>query len=291
MCPQENEITMKDSMNVFSDYMKNLTPHRNNECQMGLMFNNQIFKDVILFYEPECAKDNNGILFVKAYEKNKDFLLQSLGVVIQHMSEFTFDLNRFASEMFVSKSTLHRAMHSLMGVSPCDFMLFIRMRYAQLLLTETSFQIAEVAAKVGFKSPKHFTFCFRKRFGHSPKVFREKQSHLQEHKIIYFNEVLFIQRLTHLIKDNISNPNYGLNNLICELGVSKSTLYRRIKASTRLSPELFIRSVKLNYARYLLKINGDVLDTVYASGFSDPKYFRRCFRKEFGELPKEVVNF
>lgn len=278
-------------MNVFSDYMKDLTPNRDIESQTDLMFNEQIIKDVILFYELEYTEKTSGKPFLEAYDKCKVFLIKSLDIVTQNISEVTFDLNDFTSLMSVSKSTLHRTIHSLTGVSPCDFILFIRMRCAQLLLTETSFQIAEVAAKVGFNSPKHFTFCFRKRFGYSPKVFREKQNDQQGHKVIYFNETLFIQRLTNLIKDNISNPNYGSNNLAYELGVSKSTLYRRIKANTRLSPELFIRSVKLNYAKSLLKRNGDVLDIVFASGFSDPKYFRRCFRDEFGVFPKEIINF
>ncbi|MDP4270580.1 MAG: AraC family transcriptional regulator [Bacteroidota bacterium] len=283
---------MQNAMISFPDYLKNLSPFPLPEKTGDVIYKKLITNDVIRFFEVECGKNPFGEPFVKAYFKQKDFLIKSLEIITDHLSDPGFDLNRFTSDMCISKSTLHRTMHSLTGVSPCDFIHYLRMRYAQMILTDTSFQVAEVAGKVGFNCPKHFTYSFRRRYGLSPKLFREKLKQSQSQVVVPSNDKLMLQKVTNLIKDNISDTGYGLSNLAFDLGASKSTLYRRIKSITGLSPIAFIRSVKLNHAKSLLRRrNGDVLDVVYASGFSDPKYFSRCFRNEFGVLPREVINF
>lgn len=75
------------------------------------------------------------------------------------------------------------------------------------------------------------------------------------------------------------------------LCMSKSTLYRKIKAVTGLSPVEFIRNTRLKRARALL-LGGDVTvaDVAYRCGFGTPRYFSTCFKTEFGVTPTELLT-
>ncbi|MNJ81623.1 HTH-type transcriptional activator RhaS [compost metagenome] len=53
-----------------------------------------------------------------------------------------------------------------------NYLLGIRMEAAQHLLRNTELKAFEIAEKVGFTDPNYFSFCFRKKFGISPKEFR-----------------------------------------------------------------------------------------------------------------------
>ena len=68
-----------------------------------------------------------------------------------------------------------------------------------------------------------------------------------------------------------------------ELAMSSSKLYRKIKQLTDLSPNEFIRIVRLKKSAMLLKSkNHNVSEVANMIGFSDPYYFSRCFKKQFG---------
>ena len=100
----------------------------------------------------------------------------------------------------------------------------------------------------------------------------------------------FMRRLTAVIEENISDTNLG-GKLICsELGTSSSTLYRRVKELTDLSPNEFIRTVRLKKAFQLLKQKrNNVSEVSDMVGFNDPYYFSRCFKKQFGYPPSNLL--
>lgn len=112
---------------------------------------------------------------------------------------------------------------------------------------------------------------------------------------------------TYLVKDNNSaygpidkqflqsvintfeqDPDIDLQQLSIEMKMSKATLYRRIKSITGLPPIDFIKKVRMKKAcGMLLNKSINISETAYIAGFSDPKYFSRCFKKEFGLTPSE----
>ena len=101
----------------------------------------------------------------------------------------------------------------------------------------------------------------------------------------------FMNKITAIIEENISDTTLA-GNLICsELGTSSSTLYRRVKELTDLSPNEFIRTIRLKKAFQLLKQKrhnvSEVSDIV---GFNDPYYFSRCFKKQFGFPPSNLLG-
>jgi|GEM_PF-1984835 len=281
---------IKYSMKTFSSYMQNLPPYPHAGVPGNLKYMSDIIADVVQLYETKC-RNNQDAAIAEAYIKHKDFLIKSLVVITNNLSDSSFDIEQFATDMSISKSTLNRRLNILTGSSPCELTLYIKMRYAQLLLADLSLQISEIADKLGFNCPKYFSNCFRRRFGVTPTEYREEIAEMQTGKLKLSRDKLFIQKATKIIENNILNTSYRFSLLAQELGLSKSTLYRRIKEITGLSPVKFMRSVKLNHAKVLLRRrSGDLLDIAYASGFSDAKYFCRCFRNEFGVLPKEVIN-
>lgn len=104
-------------------------------------------------------------------------------------------------------------------------------------------------------------------------------------------DIDLISNITELIENNISDPELTANFLCSELGMSSSKLYRKIKQLTDLSPNEFIRTVRLKKAAQLLKLKiNNVSEVADKVGFNDPLYFSRCFKKQFGYSPSKLIK-
>jgi ligand-binding sensor domain-containing protein/signal transduction histidine kinase/DNA-binding response OmpR family regulator len=101
----------------------------------------------------------------------------------------------------------------------------------------------------------------------------------------------FLERVMNFIEKNISEPSLSVEELGKEAGMSRVTLYRKIKALTNQTAVEFIRSVRLKRAAQLLEQNKlNVNEVAYMVGFLDIDYFRRCFKEEFGYTPKAFAS-
>ncbi len=101
---------------------------------------------------------------------------------------------------------------------------------------------------------------------------------------------IFLNNLTAIIDRHIADPNLSGNLFCSELGLSASTLYRRLKELTDLSPNEFIRTIRLKKAVQILKAkNHNVSEVADMVGFNDPFYFSRCFKKQFGFPPSAML--
>lgn len=99
----------------------------------------------------------------------------------------------------------------------------------------------------------------------------------------------FLKKVIKLIHKDISNSDFGSEELAKSLLVSESQVYRKIKAIAGKSTAVYIRSIRLQYAKKLL-INTDktVAEVAFDVGFNDPSWFSRAFKKEFGYSPTAV---
>ena len=98
----------------------------------------------------------------------------------------------------------------------------------------------------------------------------------------------FFDKVFSVVETNISEGDFGVVQLADALAVSKSSLYRKMKVATGLSPIEFIRNIRLKHGSQLLKNRSiSVAEVAYECGFSNPKYFAICFKDEFGVTPKE----
>ena len=96
----------------------------------------------------------------------------------------------------------------------------------------------------------------------------------------------FIKRLQEVIRENISDPDFNIEQLCKKMEMSQPTLYRKIHALSGESPTDFIRSYRLKRGAELLKNNfGTVLEVAFEVGFSSAGYFTKCFKEKFHRLP------
>ena len=102
----------------------------------------------------------------------------------------------------------------------------------------------------------------------------------------------FLIECLNSIYENIQDENYTLTSLAEKMNMSRSSLYRKIRAVTKLKPVNFIKKAKLNYAAKILLTNKNytINEISWRSGFSDSKYFSKCFIQEFGAYPSDYAG-
>ena len=97
---------------------------------------------------------------------------------------------------------------------------------------------------------------------------------------------ILLKKIAETLEKYISDPELSNEKLAQECDLSPAQLYRKIKALTRMSTHKFIRSFRLKRAAQLLVQNKlRISEVAYMVGFCDPKYFRKCFKEEFGMSP------
>ena len=97
-------------------------------------------------------------------------------------------------------------------------------------------------------------------------------------------------RVAEVIKKNLDNSDFGVDDLSREVGMSRVHLNRKLKEVAGISPSSLIKSTRMKQAAYLLvhdKVN--ISEVAYRVGFSTPSYFSSSFRDYFGMTPKEFV--
>ena len=103
-------------------------------------------------------------------DPDKAFMVRATQIVLDHLDDTAFDREAFAKEMLVSSSTLYNKVHALTGKTIVEFVNSIRLdEAAKLLRAEPSITIVDLAARVGFNTPKYFSRCFKKQFDVLPK--------------------------------------------------------------------------------------------------------------------------
>ena len=99
----------------------------------------------------------------------------------------------------------------------------------------------------------------------------------------------FLRKATEIIEENISNEQFGVSELAADMGMSRSSLLRKVKKLSKLSVSQFIRQVRLKQAMEILRQNSfNVSEVSYKVGFSSTSYFIKCFRDHYGYPPGEV---
>ena len=115
------------------------------------------------------------------------------------------------------------------------------------------------------------------------KLIKRDRSNTKADKNLEFLEIV----MQHIHK-NLENSDYNAIKLAADLYMSDSQLYRKLKALTNKSSAIFIRSVRLEKAKTLIEnTNLSISEIAYATGFSNPNWFGKAFKEEFGTNPSE----
>ncbi len=101
----------------------------------------------------------------------------------------------------------------------------------------------------------------------------------------------FMQKLYKVLEENVSNPEFNLDSFSKDIGMSRASLYRKIKSVTDLSPNEFIRNFRLEMGAKLLRETKLSVSEVYVSvGFNSIAYFSTCFKAHYGISPTEYAS-
>lgn len=101
----------------------------------------------------------------------------------------------------------------------------------------------------------------------------------------------FLSKAYRILEKNYLEPEFSATQFASEMFVSRSLLYKKIRAITDLNITDFINSFKLKKAVELIQENRfPIADIAFNVGFNDPKYFSRIFRKFYGMSPSEFKS-
>ena len=100
----------------------------------------------------------------------------------------------------------------------------------------------------------------------------------------------FMQRAMKFIEEHIDDSDINIGDMAEATLTSRSGLNRKMKSLLGVTPLDFIREARIRKACLLLKKGMSVNDVAYGCGFSDPKYFGKCFKAEMGMTPTEYRN-
>lgn len=109
----------------------------------------------------------------KLYRQESVFIQRFIKVLDERISDSDLSVEDIGSEMGFSRVQLYRKVKALTGKSPVEFVRERRLERAQQLLLDSSYNISEIAYKVGFSSPSYFTKCYKDLYGTSPTSVRE----------------------------------------------------------------------------------------------------------------------
>lgn len=124
---------------------------------------------------------------------------------------------------------------------------------------------------------------------------REKYKHEQDQDTasLFKNEQdkEFLEKLEATVIENLGDDSFGVNDLSSTMGMSRTSLYMKLKNLIDMSPQDFVISTKLKLAKKLL-VQGDlsVKEVAFQCGFSNPKYFSTSFKKFYGTTPTGYID-
>ncbi len=108
-----------------------------------------------------------------------------------------------------------------------------------------------------------------------------------------FKEGVFLKKVNVVLQSHLSDPDFKVDTLADAMALSRTQLFRKIKALTQMSPQQYLRFVRLEKAKKLLQSKDEdlnVSEVCYEVGFASKSHFTRSFQKEFGFNPSEFIK-
>ncbi|WMI65729.1 ATP-binding protein [Aestuariibaculum sp. YM273] len=126
-------------------------------------------------------------------------------------------------------------------------------------------------------SKEHIISKYRKEVISSPEIEVEKTQ-----------DEIFLENMTSIINAKLNDDGFKIEDLAESLNMSYSSLYRKCQALTGKNLVDYIRLIRLKRAAVLItKFGYTISEAAFAVGFNDPKYFSKCFKKQYDRSPKE----
>ncbi|MDT0557085.1 two-component regulator propeller domain-containing protein [Ichthyenterobacterium sp. W332] len=130
----------------------------------------EIRKQLQAYYSNGFALTPN----VKITTTETDFLKRLKEILEINLTSSEFTSERFAEEMLMSRTQLHRKLKAIVNMTASEFLRLERLKLAVQFLKESDKTVTEIAYQVGFNSPSYFSRCFRETYGTSPNEYLAK---------------------------------------------------------------------------------------------------------------------
>lgn len=99
----------------------------------------------------------------------------------------------------------------------------------------------------------------------------------------------FLDKVMEVVNEELANSELSINDFCRKLGMSRTSVFNKMKTLTGQGPNDFIRIVRLNKAKELLASRKySIAEVASMVGFADPKYFSTCFKKQFNVSPSKI---
>ncbi len=116
----------------------------------------------------------------------------------------------------------------------------------------------------------------------------ERQEYRLSAPQIIEEDHLMMEKLMKFIEEQIGDENLKIDDMADAVGMGRTVFYGKIKAITGMAPSDFLRTLRMQRAEELIvRSNLTFSQVAFSIGFSDPKYFTKCFKKETGMTPSE----
>ena len=102
----------------------------------------------------------------------------------------------------------------------------------------------------------------------------------------------FMEQLNEVIEKHLSDPEFNISAMAKEIGVSRSSLYNKLKGLSCMTPNEFVLNIKLKKAADMLREHPElqITEIAYQLGFNSLRHFRYCFKAQFNQTPQEYKN-
>lgn len=98
----------------------------------------------------------------------------------------------------------------------------------------------------------------------------------------------FIDRFTKIVDENMVNPDFGIEHICTEIGVSRMQLYRKMQAILGKNPSQYIKELKMAKAKKLMEKKGyNKAETMNEIGYTNYTHFSNIYKEIYGEFPKK----
>ncbi|MEM6264545.1 MAG: ATP-binding protein [Bacteroidota bacterium] len=104
-------------------------------------------------------------------------------------------------------------------------------------------------------------------------------------------EEAFLTKVVEVIEEHLGEETFDVVQMAASLNLSRSQLFRKLKALTDQSPSQIIRNIRLRHAKHLIEIKaGTMAEIGYRVGFASPITFSKAFKEAFGVSPGKYAE-
>jgi AraC-like DNA-binding protein len=112
--------------------------------------------------------------------QDQRLLKKAIGVVEDNMSDPSFNVEKMAREMGMSRANMHRKIKAVTGFSPSELIRTIRLRKAAPMILNQVNSVSQISIAVGFEDHSYFSKSFKKQFGVPPSEYAQSTLLQQE---------------------------------------------------------------------------------------------------------------